>query len=107
MQKILFICVILFAVCFVACQPSKDTYRNDFVKGCVNSYAKDSSVANEKGRIYVEEYCKCIGDKMNAQMDADQWRAFNKSGDTALLKFKDQIQPCKDEFQQKVSSLKK
>lgn len=107
MQKILLTCSIFSMFCIIACQPSKDAYRRDFVKGCVNSYAKDSSVANEKGRIYVEEYCNCMGDKMNEQMDADQWRAFNKSGDTALSKFKDAIQPCKDEFQQKVSSLKK
>ncbi len=107
MQKILLAVSTFLILYLVGCQPSKDTYRRDFVKGCVNSYAKDSSVANEKGRIYVEEYCNCIGDKMNAEMDAAQWRTFNKSGDTALAKFKDAIQPCKDEFQQKVSNLKK
>jgi hypothetical protein len=107
MQKTLVALSLFVTFLFVACQPSKDTYRKDFVKGCVNSYAKDSTVSNEKGRIYVEEYCNCVGDKMNAQMDADQWRAFNKSGDTALTKFKDAIQPCKDEFQQKVKSLRK
>jgi hypothetical protein len=105
MQRILLSLSILLMLTLAACKPSKEDYRTDFVKGCVNSYAKDSTVANEKGRIYVEEYCKCVGDKMNERMDADQWKAFNRSGDTALLKFKDAIQPCKDEFQQKVKSI--
>jgi len=107
MQRVLLASLTLTIITFTACQPSKDAYRNDFVKGCVTSYAKDSTVANEKGRRYVEEYCNCVGDKMNAEMNADQWRTFNKSGDTSLSKFKDEIQPCKDEFQQKVMSLKK
>lgn len=106
MQR-LFFSIILTIIAFTACQPSKDAYRKDFVKGCVTSYAKDSTVANEKGRIYVEEYCNCVGDKLNAKMSADQWRTFNKSGDTSLSQFKDEIQPCKDAFQQKVMSLKK
>jgi hypothetical protein len=106
MQRILLVFTIILTA-FIACQPSKDAYRNDFVKGCVTSYAKDSTVANEKGRIYVEEYCNCVGDKMNAKMSADQWRTFNKSGDTSLSQFKDEIQPCKDEFQQKVRNLQK
>ncbi|KAA5536595.1 hypothetical protein F0919_02690 [Taibaiella lutea] len=105
MQRIL-LTLFITTITFAACQPSRDTYRNDFVKGCVTSYAKDSTVANEKGRHYVEEYCNCVGDKMNAKMNADQWRTFNKSGDTSLSRFKDDIQPCKDEFEQKVRSLK-
>jgi hypothetical protein len=106
MQRSLLTLSLFALIIFVSCQPSKDTYRNDFVKGCVTSYAKDSTVANEKGRIYVEEYCNCVGDKMNARMNADQWKTFNRSGDTSLSQFKDEIHPCKEVFQQKVKSLK-
>jgi len=105
MQKLI-IPFFLVSFCLAACAPTKEDYRKDFVKGCVNSYAKDSSVANEKGRAYVEEYCNCVGDQMNAQMSAEQWREFNKSGDTALSRFRDVIAPCKETFIKKVEALK-
>ncbi len=100
------ITLVLCSTILVACQPSKDAYRKDFVKGCVNSYAKDSTVANTDGRKYVEEYCNCMGDKLNAKMNADQWRTFNKSGDTTLSQFKAELEPCIQEFKQKVSTIK-
>lgn len=99
------IAVLLLAV-FASCQPTKDDYRRDFVKGCVNSYAKDSAVANTEGRKLVEVYCNCMGDQLNAQMNADQWRTFNKSGDTTLSAYKSFIEPCKEDFQKKLSALK-
>lgn len=98
--------IILAATAFTSCQPSKDTYRKDFVKGCVNRFAKDSTVASTEGRKLVEEYCNCQGDKLNAQMNAEQWRTFNKSGNTSLAQFQDILQPCFDDFQKKLSTLK-
>jgi hypothetical protein len=98
--------VLLSSTLFLCCKPTKDDYRRDFVKGCVNSYAKDSTVANTEGRKLVEVYCNCIGDQLNAQMNADQWRTFNKSGDTTLSTYKSFIEPCKEEFQKKLSTLK-
>lgn len=97
---------VLLLVVFAGCKPSKDDYRRDFVKGCVNSYAKDSTVANTEGRKLVEEYCNCMGDQLNAKMDADQWRTFNKSGDTTLSAYKPFIEPCVEDFQKKLSTLK-
>lgn len=89
----------------LSCQPSKDAYRKDFVKGCVNRYAKDSTVASTEGRKLVEEYCSCMGDKLNAKMDADQWRTFNKSNDTTLSRFKEDLLPCTEDFQQKLATI--
>jgi hypothetical protein len=97
---------VLLLVVLASCKPSKDDYRRDFVKGCVNSYAKDSTVANTEGRKLVEVYCNCIGDQLNAQMSADQWKTFNKSGDTTLSAYKQFIEPCKEDFQKKLSKLK-
>ncbi len=102
MQKILFV---FLAISFVACKPSKDDYRRDFVKGCVNRYAKDSTVASTEGRKLVEKYCNCMGDQLNANMDADQWRTFNKSNDTTLSQFRASLQPCIEDFQKKLSTL--
>lgn len=108
MRKYLLVLTTILAVFAIfSCQPSKDTYRADFVKGCVTSYAKDSTVANTEGRKYVEQYCNCLGDKMNAEMDADAWKTFNRSGDTALNRFKNEIAPCKAEFKANVASIKK
>jgi hypothetical protein len=101
------IAALLMTTCLTACQPSKDAYRKDFVKGCVNSYAKDSTVANTEGRKYVEEYCNCMGDKLNSKMSADQWRTFNKSGDTSMSQFKAVLEPCTGVFKQKVSTIKR
>lgn len=96
----------LLLIAFTGCKPTKDDYRKDFVKGCVNRYAKDSTVANTEGRKYVEQYCNCMGDQLNAKMDADQWRTFNKEGDTTLAAYKPLIAPCEDEFRKKVSAIK-
>ena len=103
MQKILFA---LLAITFVACKPTKEDYRRDFVKGCVNRYAKDSTVANTQGRKMVEDYCNCMGDQLNAKMDAGQWRTFNRSNDTTLSQFRESLQPCIEDFQKKLSTLK-
>ena len=105
LNKILAV-ALLSSTLLIACQPSKDDYRRDFVKGCVNSYAKDSTVANTEGRKLVEEYCNCLGDQLNAKMNADQWRTFNKSGDTTLSAYKPFIEPCVEDFQKKLSTLK-
>lgn len=80
------------------CGPTKDEYRKDFVKGCVNKYAKNKAAASVEGRKLVEEYCNCIGDKLNEQMNAEQWRTLNKSNDTLLSGFQNIIQPCKENF---------
>ncbi len=88
------------------CKPTREQYRRDFVKGCVNRYAKDSTVANTEGRKMVEDYCNCMGDKLNAKMDADQWRTFNKSNDTTLSRFRESLQPCIEDFQKNLSTLK-
>ncbi|WP_118972747.1 hypothetical protein [Taibaiella koreensis] len=87
------------------CKPSREAYRRDFVKGCVNRYAKDSTVASVEGRKAVEAYCNCMGDKLNAKMDANQWRTFNKSGDTTLSEFRQDLQPCIEDFQKKLLTL--
>jgi len=87
------------------CKPSREDYRRDFVKGCVNRYAKDSTVASTEGRKLVESYCNCMGDKLNAKMNADQWRTFNKSGDTTLSEFRNDLQPCIEDFQKKLLTL--
>lgn len=89
----------------IACKPTKEDYRKDFVKGCVNKYAKDSTVASTEGRKLVETYCNCMGDQLNAKMDAGQWRTFNKSNDTSLSQFDALLQPCKDEFLEKRANL--
>lgn len=98
---------VLMILGFASCKPTKDDYRKDFVKGCVNRYAKDSTVANIDGRKYVEEYCNCMGDQLNAKMDADQWRTFNKIGDTSLAAYRTVIDPCAEDFKQKVSTIKR
>jgi|GEM_PF-999068 len=103
MNRILVLLCLLSVL--ASCRPTKDDYRNDFVKGCVNRYAKDSSVASTEGRKLVEAYCNCIGDKLNAEMDADQWRTFNKSADTSLSRFRQVLAPCKDDFEKKLSVL--
>jgi hypothetical protein len=105
LQKTSLIAILLIAA-LTSCKPTKDDYRKDFVKGCVNRYAKDSTVANIEGRKYVEEFCSCMGDQLNAKMDADQWRTFNKEGDTTLAAFKPVIEPCANEFRKKVSAIK-
>ena len=100
---------LIAALCMVVllgCKPTKDDYRRDFVKGCVNRYAKDSMVASTEGRKWVESYCNCMGDQLNAQMNADQWRTFNKSGDTTLSGYRQLLQPCIEDFQKKLSGLK-
>lgn len=96
----------LTSLVFVSCKPTKDDYRRDFVKGCVNRFAKDSTVANTEGRILVEKYCNCMGDQLNAHMNAGQWRTFNKIGDTTLSAYKPFIEPCIEDFQKKLSTLK-
>ncbi|PSK88032.1 hypothetical protein [Taibaiella chishuiensis] len=93
--------VFVAALSLASCQPTKDDYRKDFVKGCVNRYAKDSSVASVPGRKLVEEYCNCVGDNLNAQMDASQWRTFNKSDDTSMSKYQSYIRPCREDFERK------
>lgn len=98
--------IIVMLLAAVSCKPDGEAYRTDFVKGCVNRFAKDSSVASTQGRILVEEYCICMGDQLNAKMNADQWRTFNKSGDSTLSQFKEILQPCTDSFQKKLSALK-
>lgn len=105
LNKILTV-ILLCSTLVISCKPTKDDYRRDFVKGCVNRYAKDSTVANIDGRKYVEEYCNCMGDQLNAHMDADQWRTFNKIGDTTLSAYKPFIEPCIEDFQKKLSTLK-
>lgn len=90
----------------VSCKPTREDYRRDFVKGCVNRYAKDSTVASTEGRKMVEDYCNCMGDKLNAKMDAEQWRTFNKSSDTTLSEFRESLQPCIRDFQEKLATLK-
>jgi hypothetical protein len=42
-----------------------------------------------------------MGDNLNAQMNAEQWRTFNKSEDTSMSKYQSYIQPCKEDFEQK------
>lgn len=91
--------VFLGLITFTGCVPTRDDYRKDYVKGCVNRYAKDSTVASTEGRKIVEEYCNCLGDKLNLRMDAEQWRNFNKSGDTSLAHFYPYIESCIDNFQ--------
>lgn len=105
MTKPLAALILLTGIGLYGCQPSKEQYRKDFVKGCVNSYARDSSVASTEGRLLVEHYCNCLGDKLNEQMDADAWRGFNKSGDTTLSRFKALVEPCQDEFYKKLMVL--
>lgn len=98
----IFVTVFITSLSFLyGCKPSKEDYRNDFVKGCVNRYAKDSTVASVPGRKLVEEYCNCMGDNLNAQMNADQWRTFNKSEDTSMSKYQSYMQPCTDDFERK------
>lgn len=89
-----------------SCKPTREDYRRDFVKGCVNRYAKDSAVASTEGRKMVEAYCNCMGDQLNAKMDAGQWRTFNKSNDTTLSRFRQSLQPCIEDFQKNLSTLK-
>lgn len=98
--------IILVLLAAASCRPDKEAYRKDFVKGCVTRFAKDSTVASTEGRILVETYCNCMGDKLSAQMDADEWRTFNKSNDTAMTRFREALQPCKDSFQKKLATLK-
>lgn len=97
----------IIATSFAACTPTKDDYKKDFIKGCVNSYAKDSTVASVEGRDLVEVYCNCMGDNLDAKMDVEAWRQFNKSGDTLMTKYAQDIKPCKDDFKEKHSKLNK
>ena len=89
------------ALSLYSCKPSKDDYRKDYVKGCVNRYAKDSSVASVAGRKLVEEYCNCVGDNLNAQMNSNQWTTFKKSDDTSMSKYQSYIRPCQEDFERK------
>jgi hypothetical protein len=100
---IIFGCIAALSLC--SCAPTGEDYRRDFVKGCVNKYAKDSTVANEQGRLIVEDYCNCMGDQLNAAMDVEHWRQFNKSNDTALTQFSKQLQPCIEDFHKKVEGI--
>ncbi|MFT4063087.1 MAG: hypothetical protein QM642_12110 [Edaphocola sp.] len=100
-----FIVALFVALTFAACKPTREQYRADFVKGCVNRFAKDSAVASREGRKAVEDYCNCLGDAMNARMDADQWRTFNKSSDTTLETFQKDFEPCTNDFSQKILTL--
>jgi hypothetical protein len=95
--------IIIFGM--ASCRPTKDDYRQDFVKGCVNKFAKDSTVASTQGRLLVEDYCNCLGDKLNDNMDADQWRQFNKKGDTTLSEFRNPIDMCKQDFRKRLEQL--
>ncbi len=97
MQR-LYSILFLAALCAAGCAPTKEDYRNDFVKGCVNRFAKDSTVASTEGRKWVEDFCNCVGDQLNTQMDAGQWRLFNKSGDTSLSQFHAYIETCINNF---------
>jgi len=97
----------LLASGFAACTPTKDDYKKDFIKGCVNSYAKDSTVASVEGRNLVETYCNCMGDNLDAKMDVEGWRQFNKSGDTLMTKYLQDITPCKTMFSEKRLTLPK
>lgn len=106
MQRLLCFSSLLILIFFSSCKPTKEDYRHDFVKGCVNRYAKDSTVANTEGRKMVEAYCNCMGDQLNAKMDADLWRSFNKSGDTSLSEYKPFIEPCIEDFKKKIEALK-
>jgi hypothetical protein len=98
LKKNILIVITSLTCLFTACAPSKEDYRNDYVKGCVNSYASDSTVANEQGRIWVEEYCNCAGDKLNEKMTAEQWRMLNKGTNEDLKRYQPFLQPCLDAF---------
>lgn len=96
---------LVLACILTGCTPTKEDYKKDFIKGCVNRYAKDTTVASTEGRILVEEYCKCLGENLDAKMNVEQWRSFNKSGDTLMTKYQQEIQPCMEDFKQKLSVL--
>lgn len=100
--------ILMLLLCLSAlygCQPTKEDYRNDYVKGCVNRYASDSTLASEAGRKLVEQYCNCEGDMLNAQMDAAQWREMNKGAQELLNKYLIKAQPCRDDFSAKLLNL--
>lgn len=102
------IATVLITSFFIGCKPTPEEYKRDFVKGCVNRYAKDSTVASTEGRIWVEEYCNCLGDKLADKFsEVEQWRQFNKSEDTTLADFQQAFNPCIEEFSNKISKQNK
>lgn len=105
---VLLVVPFFIALLTTSCKPTPDEYRRDFVKGCVNRYAKDSTVANTEGRLMVEDYCNCLGDKLSGRLkDVESWRQFNKSADTTLAEFQGVFEPCIETFSNNLSKLKK
>lgn len=97
MTKLVLAIVLLITI--YSCKPTKEDYRKDYVKGCVNRYASDSVLANEKGRELIEIYCNCEGDALNEQMDAEQWREMNKGSQEQMDQYLMKAAPCKEHFE--------
>ena len=97
MNKIALVVLLLATV--YSCKPTKADYRKDYVKGCVNRYASDSVLANEKGRKLIEDYCNCEGDVLNEQLNAEQWRKMNKGSQEQMDQYLIKAAPCKQQFE--------
>lgn len=90
---------ILLLSTLYSCKPTKEDYRKDYVKGCVNRYASDSVLANEKGRKLIEDYCNCEGDMLNEQLSREQWRQMNKGTQEQMDHYLIKAAPCKQQFE--------
>lgn len=91
-----------------SCQPSKDSLKKDFIKGCVE--AGDAKMDDAQMRQAFHEYCECAGEMIVQKMSVKEIVEMNnrrKEGhaEEVEAKFMPVIRPCLLDLEKKMSDL--